>query len=172
MANSLVQPFTGDLVVDLKHLDGVIVDLVPGAMRGLRREKDGIQKAIGEILLPEIERRNRGAVAPLLPTSVEIVAESVGALVSVLGSLREQLHDNCRQLLGNEMCDRRWRTRRSRDVRVHEFERILGVGRWTTGEHFVKRCAKSVKIGTMIDGAADATGLLWRDVRRGGRCQQ
>lgn len=49
MANSIVQPFTGDLVVDLKHLDGVVVDLIPGAMRGLRREKDGIQKALGEI---------------------------------------------------------------------------------------------------------------------------
>lgn len=49
MANSIVQPFTGDLVLDLKHLDGIVVDLVPGAMRGLRREKDGIQKAIGEI---------------------------------------------------------------------------------------------------------------------------
>lgn len=49
MANSIVQPFTGDLVLDLKHLDGVVVDLIPGAMRGLRREKDGIQKVIGEI---------------------------------------------------------------------------------------------------------------------------
>ena len=70
------------------------------------------------------------------------------------------------------MCDRGWRTRRSRDVRVHELERILGVERWTTGEHFVKRCAKSVEIGAMIDRAADAPGLLWRDVRRRGRCEQ
>jgi len=49
MANSIVQPYTGALAFDLKHLDGVLVDLVPGAMRGLRREKDGVQTVIGEI---------------------------------------------------------------------------------------------------------------------------
>jgi hypothetical protein len=49
MANSFVQPFKGNLNPDLTHLNGIAVDLGHGTMRGLRREKHGIQKVLSEI---------------------------------------------------------------------------------------------------------------------------
>ena len=105
-------------------------------------------------------------VAPLLPAPVEIVAETVRTLIPILGGLREQPHDNRRQLFGNGVRHHGRRTWCPRDVRVHELERILALERRTTDEHCVQRCANRVEIGAMIDRAADAAGLLWRDIRR------
>jgi hypothetical protein len=49
MANSFVQPYKGILNPDISHLDGIVVDLGHGTMRGLRRQKAGILKVLGEI---------------------------------------------------------------------------------------------------------------------------
>ncbi|HZF47589.1 MAG TPA: hypothetical protein VE093_03005 [Polyangiaceae bacterium] len=49
MANSLVQPYNGDLAPDLQPLKGILIDALSGATRGLRREKPDIEKALFEI---------------------------------------------------------------------------------------------------------------------------
>jgi hypothetical protein len=49
MANSIVQPYKGPTAVDLSPVADTLVAAVPGATRGLRREKDGIQKVLGEL---------------------------------------------------------------------------------------------------------------------------
>lgn len=49
MANSIVQPFNGDLDTDLQPLKDILIDAASGATRGLRRQKSGIEKALHEI---------------------------------------------------------------------------------------------------------------------------
>lgn len=49
MANSLVQPYPGPFAIDLRKLNGTLVDVVPGGTRGLRREKTGIAGVLSEL---------------------------------------------------------------------------------------------------------------------------
>lgn len=49
MANSIVQPFHGSLILNLQHLEGIVIDAIAGATRGLRRQKQGIEKVLHEL---------------------------------------------------------------------------------------------------------------------------
>jgi hypothetical protein len=49
MANDVAQPYTGPLTLDLTALAGILIDLVPGALRGCRREQDGFDEVDEEL---------------------------------------------------------------------------------------------------------------------------
>jgi len=49
MANESIQPYTGPLTFDLTAIALLLVDLAPGALRGLRREQPGIEGVISEL---------------------------------------------------------------------------------------------------------------------------
>jgi hypothetical protein len=82
MANSIVQPFQGDVVIDLQPIKPVLIDAVPGATRGLRREKSGIEKALSEI------KQNIPPSADLLGVSPAI-GERAAVLTERLALIRE-----------------------------------------------------------------------------------
>lgn len=82
MASSIVQPYQGDLVVDLQPLKGVLLDAVHGATRGLRREKPGIEKALSEI------KQNIPAHAEILGVTPNI-CEHAAALTERIALIRK-----------------------------------------------------------------------------------
>jgi hypothetical protein len=82
MANSIVQPFQGDVVIDLQPLKPILIDAIPGATRGLRREKPGIEKALGEI------KQNIPTSAGLLGVAPSI-SDRATDLTEKIASIRE-----------------------------------------------------------------------------------
>lgn len=65
MASDIVQPYIGTTVVDLTPLGSILVDIIPGGMRYLRREQEGIDGVIGEL----------STSAPLLVGPVQLSPE-------------------------------------------------------------------------------------------------
>jgi hypothetical protein len=82
MANSIVQPFNGDLNPDLQPLKGILIDAAAGATRGLRRQKSGIEIALHEI------NENIPGSADLLGVAPSI-GERINELTEKLALIRE-----------------------------------------------------------------------------------
>lgn len=49
MANEMIQPYTGPETIDVAAIASRLVDLAPGAMRGLRREQPGLDAVVAEL---------------------------------------------------------------------------------------------------------------------------
>lgn len=49
MANDSIQPYTGPQTIDLAEIVEFLVDLAPGALRGLRREQQGMASVVSEL---------------------------------------------------------------------------------------------------------------------------
>jgi hypothetical protein len=49
MLNDLIQPYTGPQTIDLTEIVPLLVDLAPGALRGLRREQPGMALVVSEL---------------------------------------------------------------------------------------------------------------------------
>lgn len=96
MANSMVQPFTGPLTVDLQHLDGIVVDAAEGAMRGARREKEGVDKTLKELDGSIPKHSSAIGLAPDVLTRIQTATErlaSVRAARIIVGKLVEVLEE-------------------------------------------------------------------------------
>src|SRR3954454_17036148 len=68
------------------------------------------QEALRYVVPAKREKRNVLPCGPFVPAPLQIACEAERALIPILGSLRKQLLDDSRQLLGNsgiEVCDRR-----------------------------------------------------------------
>src|SRR5262249_12021988 len=49
MLNDMIQPYQGPLTVDLTAIAAILLDLVPGALRGCRREQKGFNEVAEEL---------------------------------------------------------------------------------------------------------------------------
>ncbi|AKT38725.1 hypothetical protein [Chondromyces crocatus] len=80
MASSIVQPYKGALVLDIQHLSNVVVDVVPGATRGLRREKEGWARVDKELSTNVPFQAELLGVAPDIYARVERLTEQLGSV--------------------------------------------------------------------------------------------
>jgi len=62
MANDPKNPLPGELSIDASELKDVMIDLPPRAMQGLRREQDGFEAVIAEIVANQAQFGGRAGI--------------------------------------------------------------------------------------------------------------
>ena len=102
---------------------------------------------------------------PLGQAVPQIVLDAGRGLVSFLGGLGEQLHDNGRDRLRHGRKPLGGRHRTARDMAVHPLHGIAGGERQGAGEHLVECDAQSIEIAAGINRTVHPAGLLWCHVR-------
>ena len=125
------------------------------------------QEAIGGVLRAERERRDVARLAPLPETPLEIALQAGRALIPVVGDLGEQLENDLRQHGRQRVAEPRRGRRLPGHVTVHPADRVAGREREPAGEQLIVGDAERVQIGSTVDGAVHAPGLLGRDIREG-----
>ena len=125
------------------------------------------QEAVGGVLRPERERRDGARLAPLPETPLEIALQAGRALIPVVGDLGEQLENDLRQHGRQRVAEPRRGRRLPGHVTVHPADRVAGREREPAGEQLIVGDAERVQIGSTVDGAVHAPGLLGRDIREG-----
>lgn len=138
-----------------------------GLLGGAAVKFVGDVEAVGEILLAEGEGGGELLVLPLLLALVEVVGEAEGGLVPVFGVFGHQFEDDLAEEGGDVVgvvVGRGWLLG---DVAVDEGEGVgFGEGE-AAGEELVEGDAEGVEIGTVVDGAVHAAGLLGGHVGEG-----
>ena len=94
----------------------------------------------------------------------KITLDTGRGLITFLGRLGEQLHDDCRDRARDARQSFAWRHWLSCDMAMHPFHRIGSAEGKATGQHFVKHDAQSVEITPRIDRTIHSSGLLGRHV--------
>jgi hypothetical protein len=147
-------------------------DAVEGGEQGLDLARSPVQllrdqQAVGRVILRKREIVDPVPKLPFGKAVPEIPLCAGCGLVTLLGDLGEQPH--------NELGDRRrhtleplaWRHRLSGDMAVHPLHRI-GRGKWKrAGEHLIEGDAKCIQVGSGVDRTIHAPGLLGGHV---GKC--
>ncbi len=119
-------------------------------------------KALRKILRPQWERGDTPARLPLRQTPIEIELHAAHALVSIFRQLGQQFHRDVRYRLRHLRRDfARW-PRDARNMAMRPFQGIVRGKRQLASQHPVKRDAEGIEIGTVIDHAIHAPGLLGR----------
>ncbi len=103
-------------------------------------------------------------IFPLRKTAPEVTLSAGRGLITLLGSLGEQLHDDCGDGAREVLQPLAGRHGLSGNVGVHPFHRIGSRERKTAGQHFVKSDAKRVEVAPGINGAIHSSGLFGRHV--------
>ena len=89
-------------------------------------------------MLAQRERGDNPRVLPLLEALLEVVLESRGALVALLGNLREQPEDNLRQHGGQRRPNLIGRRRLACHVAIDPAERVAGLEGQPAGEKLIE----------------------------------
>ena len=118
------------------------------------------------IVLARDEGLDRPRAAQGLAAALEVGEQALGALVAVLGVLREQLEHDAGDGLGDRRVDAGRRRGREGEVRVDELHRVQGLEGALTREHLVKDDAERVEVRPVVDAAVHAACLLGGDVRQ------
>src|SRR5260370_1364422 len=102
---------------------------------------------------------------PFGKAALKIACGAGCCLISLLSSLGEQLHDDCRNRARNTLQPLAWGCRLSCDVGVHQFYWI-GRREWKSPrDHLVKRHPESIEVAPRIDRAIHSPGLFRSHVR-------
>lgn len=72
MAKDPKNPVSGDLAIDCTPLADLIIDLPPGAMTGMRREREGLDALLAEVAA---NQKADGARAGILDTDAQVLAK-------------------------------------------------------------------------------------------------
>lgn len=64
MSKEFVQPYSGPSTIDLTGLAALLVDLAPGAMRGMRREQPGMDGVAAELAVSVPALGAKAAISP------------------------------------------------------------------------------------------------------------
>jgi hypothetical protein len=132
-----------------------LLDLLVASVQLLRDEEP-----VRHITLPEGEGRDAPALGALPGAGFEVGLQAQGALVSLLGGLREQLHDDLRERCRDVGVDVGGGGRGLRDVPVDQLQGIARLERAHPGRQLVERDAEGVEVGTVIDGSVHPSRLL------------
>ena len=116
--------------------------------------------------------RQAGRLISKLPEQaralVQIGEQAGRALVSLLGVLGEQLHDDVTGRLGDAGSDLAGGGRHARDVRVHQLQRVTREEGRVSGQDVIQQRAERIEIRAMVDHAVHAPGLLGRGIDQPG----
>ena len=88
---------------------------------------------------------------PFRQAASQIALDTAGSLVTILGCLGEQFHDDRRDGRWDTLDPLPWRHGLSGNMAVHPFHRIRGGKRQSTSEHLVKGDSERVEIAAGID---------------------
>ncbi|EYF07253.1 hypothetical protein [Chondromyces apiculatus] len=135
MANSMVQPFEGPYELDYQPLQGTLVYVAHGAMRGVRREKAGWPKVELELAAKLPLHAQALHVSPTLYTEistltgklteVRVLKEQVERLLEVLDDTEVHLEDTRESLVGHVVESARRTAKRSDPGMVVAFEEAI-----------------------------------------------
>src|SRR2546428_10215693 len=120
----------------------------------------GDQKEVRDVPPSEGKVRDRSIRLPLVGTDTEVVLEPERALVPLLGSLGEELHDDPRERPRNRGLDLGGCGRRLRDVRVDQLEGVVGAERTGAGQQLVEHDAERVEVRAVVRYTIRPPGLL------------
>jgi hypothetical protein len=124
----------------------------------------GNAQAVGHVAGSEGKTVATACRLTRLPKDRQIMRQTRGALVSVLRVLGEELHHQSGQGFRNGRVQLGWRAGQNRQVPVHELCRILKVERRPLRQHFVQRCAESIKVGASVDASVHPASLFRRNI--------
>jgi hypothetical protein len=100
------------------------------------------------------------------PQLLEVVQQALGRLVTAVGLLLQQVHDDLGQRRWHRGVHRGRGRRHPRHVVVGQPQWVAGAERRRPGRQLVQRRAQRVQVGALVDGPAGAAGLLRGQVRQ------
>ncbi len=121
-------------------------------------------EAVTDVVLSQRKIGDLASAQPRGAATGQIRRHALGALVAVLGALRQQSHDEIRERTRDPGVTQMRRDRRLRDMPVDHLERVERLERDPAGEHLVIGDAEGVEIGAVVDVAVHAAGLFRRHV--------
>ncbi len=106
----------------------------------------GNQQPVGRVVFAQRENIDAALALPVCEAVLQIMLDASSRLVSLLGRLGKQLHDDVgeRGRHGVHACARRHRL--SGDVTVHPLHWVGGLERQRAGQHLVERDAESIEV--------------------------
>ena len=102
---------------------------------------------------------------PFPRASFEVLPETQGALIALLGGLREQLHHDLRHRFGNGRVDHVRGRGVLGDVPMDHFKRIVRSKGACAGQDFVQNYTQRVEVRAVVRSTIHASSLLRRHVR-------
>jgi hypothetical protein len=104
MSGTPKNPAIGDLHIDASDLAAYIVDLAPGAMQGLRIEKEGLPGAIAEIMSNQALYGDKAGITQGDISELTSTEDRIHQIDTFLGPARKlvEMLDETRALLGDQ----------------------------------------------------------------------
>src|SRR5882724_7198276 len=124
----------------------------------------GKQQPIGRVVFAKREGVDVPFTLLFGKTVLKITLDASCSLVTLLGGLREQLHDDFGDRNGDILRPFTGRQRLSGDMAVHPLHRIGRGERQGAREHLVERDAERIEVAAGIDRTIHPSGLFGRHV--------
>jgi hypothetical protein len=118
----------------------------------------------GHVVLADHEALDPTLRLELAAAALEIDLDPGRGLVALLGRLREQLHHDVADDIGDRRIDVIDPARLLREVRVDQRERVVALERESSGQELVQRDAECVEVAARVDRPVEAPGLFGRHV--------
>ncbi|MNR17884.1 hypothetical protein D3C85_1345750 [compost metagenome] len=103
---------------------------------------------------------NAAQMLPVGQALAQIMLDTCGRLVTLLGGFGEQLHHNVREHPGDGFDPHVGWQRLFGNMAMHPFDRVRGHEWQRAGQHLVQRDAEGIEVAARIDRAVHLAGLL------------